>query len=305
MIYSQKFGRFYEMVFNIGYLEKFGDISKPVIEYTTSIKYPLTLDLNISRGIDSKVNTGLFTIFGLSEKTRTILHKDRFDVNRYINVQLWAGYEQEGSSLVFDGTIKECYSHKPSGATEYRTVIDAYDGGLALYLGETNSSFTEQSTGQTLLETITRKMPDVDLGTISPYVDINGSSRGYTAIGKPDDELKQITNGNSFVDNGILHVMDRDLDVLQGSVTVLNVDKIFGSPRRFDTKLRIEILFEHALLVGQLIELKSSTLKYLNGRYKVLGFNHEGRISGSFNGELKTTLDLFIGTGLFRMVGGI
>lgn len=298
-----KFGRFYEMILEIGRNEKIGSKLHPIIEEKLVIESPLTLDLNISRGIDSKVNTGMFSLYGLNEDTRNRLVKDRYNEEKYIGLTLTAGYEEGGWAQIFTGTIKECYSYKQSGSTVFKTDIEAWDGGLDVYQAVANLSFEAGTPPKTIIESLIAEMPTTKLGTISPYVEFKDSKRGSSLIGKGMDRLQEICGNNAFIDNQTLNILNKFDDAFIGNLDVINVDSgLLGSPRRNGTTLTVETIFEPDLLIGQALKLVSSTLGYMDKQYKLVGLTHEGKISGAECGNLTTKMDLFIGTEIFNLI---
>jgi hypothetical protein len=66
-------------------------------------------------------------------------------------------------------------------------------------------------------------------------------------------------------------------------------DAIFGTPKRRNSVISINMLFEPRLVENQAIELKSRTASFFNGLYKIVGFNHQGTISGAVGGSCQTT----------------
>jgi hypothetical protein len=111
-----------------------------------------------------------------------------------------------------------------------------------------------------------------------------------------------ITDGNMFIDFERAYFLLDD-DVIDGNIASLNLgNTLLGSPKRKDGIITIETIFEPRIIVGQWIDIQSSTTPYLNGTYKVLGVSHDGVISGAKGGSMITTIDLFIGTQVFRRV---
>lgn len=297
----EKFGRTYQIVFRIGHLVQVGAYDEAVVEEELVVEYPLTADFAVSRSVYSQVNTAFVTIYGLNQRTREKIYKDRYDMIKYITMDIYAGYD-DFNSLIFSGTVKECQSFKDSGATEFQTFIEGWDGGLAVYYGEDNNSFSAGTSYDTILETLTGNMPNVRLGAISPDFENETALRPVLFTKKTYDDLQTLTDGNIFIDNEYVYFL-KDRDVLQGEIEILDVDSgLLGSPQRRDTIIDVNVVFEPRLMVGQQILLQSKTVPYLNGFYKVLGVSHDGTISGSKSGSMITNVSLFIGTELFRMV---
>lgn len=297
----EKFGRTYEITFNIGVLEQVGAYDKARIVETITVSYPLTTNFAISRNTYSQVNTAFLSIFGLAQGTRDKLYKDRYDAVTYIEVEVRAGYQDE-MSLIFKGTVKECQSYKDSGATEYRTDVEAWDGGLAVYKGEDNNSFSLGTSKSTILETLCQNMPNLKVGAISPDYDYETTLRPAIFSKKTYDDLMTITDGNMYIDFERAYFLLEN-DVVDGNIALLNLgNTLLGSPKRKDGVITIETIFEPRVMVGQWIEIQSSSTPYLNGTYKILGVSHDGVISGAKGASMITSIDLFIGTQVFRRV---
>ena len=297
----EKFGRTYEITFKRGVLKKIGSFSEPEFYEEIVISYPLTTNFAISRGVSSQTSTAFLSIFGLAQTTREKLHKDRYNVDDYIQVEVRAGYDNE-NSLIFKGNIQECQSYKDSGSTEFRTDIEAYDGGLGVYLGEDNNSFPAGIFDTAVIETLTNNMPEIRVGAISPKYESSTSLRPRMFSKKTYSNLMMVTSGNMFIDLCRLYAIDND-EVIDGNIDILDLgNTLLGSPRRENGTIKIETIFEPRVIVGQWIEIKSSTLPYLNGTFKILGVSHDGIISGSKCGSMITSIDLFIGSQVFRRV---
>ena len=298
----QKFSRVYRIDFEIGNLVKVGAYDKPILLDTLSVEYPLTAQFNISRTMSSAVNTAFVQIYGLSPLTREKIYKDRYDVTRYIKMEIYAGYEN-GMSLVFSGYIKECQSTRKSGATEFITQIDAWDGGLGMYLGEDNNTYPSGTAYQQILSDLSSNMFGVNVGKISDNLPIEKPLRSVTFNGKTYEDLRTYTKDNLFIDNGTINFIDTETEVIDGNIGVISVDSgLLGTPERRNTNIIVEMIFEPSIVLGQELELVSQKLPYLNQTYKVLGVSHDGIISGAKGGSMITRLELFVGTQSFRRV---
>ena len=75
-----------------------------------------------------------------------------------------------------------------------------------------------------------------------------------------------------------------------------------GTPKRNDTYLEVDILFEPDLQIGQIVQIVSQTNPAFDGQYKIFGIKHSGTISGVVGGDCRTSLQLFVGTRLFKIV---
>lgn len=311
----QKFDRNYKLTFQIGEIQRHQigvdvtgapryqyDYDKQVYSEEIEIDYPLTCNFSIKRDTYSQVNTGHFQILGLKETTRTKLYKDRDNVTKFVRVQFNAGYG-DNLSLCFSGTVKECYSTKDSGATEFRTDIEAWDGGFGIYWGHTDRTLGRYVKSTDILNILTSDFKSLQIGGISDKIKVNETLRDKHFIGKTWDCLRDFVNGNMFIDNEKIYFMMTDTDVRQGELMELDVDSgLLSSPKRRDTVIEVELLFEPRVVVGQQIVLTSQSVPYLNGTYKILGIEHNGTISGAVGGRLTTKLSLFLGTKVFNNI---
>jgi hypothetical protein len=301
----EKFYRVYAIDFEIGTMNWLTDTREQriTITDTLSISYPLTAEFSIGRSIGSGVNTAIISVYGLHPDKMTMLYKDKYDIEKYIRIKVYAGYGS-ADTLIFYGSVKECQSFKQSGSTEYRTVIDAYDGGLDFYLSRVSKAFDNKTDIPTMIQTLCSGLPDLTPATLSPYLAYPKPKRGINFTGKTLNELKVYFDGNMVIDNGKIHFLDETTDVL-ADVGILEIScdtGLLGSPRRRNTMISVDLVFEPRAELCQLALLNSSTLPYLNQTYKIMSVQHNGIISGSKNGAMTTTLDLFLGSGSFKEV---
>jgi hypothetical protein len=111
--------------------------------------------------------------------------------------------------------------------------------------------------------------------------------------------INQSTGDNFFIDLETAYVL-KDNEVLNGSVTLIHSDTgLLGTPKREDTFLEFEMIFESSLILGQIIEIQSEIQKQYNGQYKIIGINHTGIISGAVAGKLTTKVQLLLGSQVF------
>lgn len=310
-----KWNRNYRLIFDIGEIARtqsgidaLGNAiyqyqyDKPTFYESIEIAYPFTLFFSVNRDTYSQVNTAYFQILGLNETTRTKLYKDRDNVQKFIRCRFYAGYE-DNMPLCFNGSIKECYSYKESGGTEFKTEIEAWDGGFGIYWAHTNKTLSRDVKSTDILNILTADFKTIELGGISDNIKIPETQRDHTFIGKTWDCIRSYVNNNLFIDNERIYYMLTEEDVRQGELMLLDADSgLLASPRRRDKTLEVELLFEPRVVLGQQIALSSSSISYLNGTYKIVGIYHNGVISGAVNGKISTKLSLFIGSKIFNQI---
>jgi hypothetical protein len=285
------------------------------------IERPFTIEFSVSRDNLAGASRASITVYNLSEGTRNQLFKDRYDQQliRRRAVQLSAGYEDQKQlapevtgpeqltasqissismvlPMIFNGELWSCYSMRQG--TEFRTQMDCYDGGAAYR--ESFTSGTEGlapagiSIGQ-FVGDLAKTLPGISGVTVGPSFNAEATTRGLSVFGNTVDIIRDLTGGHFFIDNGHAYILD-DGEVIPGDLPVIDSSAgLLGSPVRSETNIEITMLFEPRLRVGQLITLKSTTAKFFNGDFKVVGLRHQGIISESVGGQCTTMATLFNG----------
>lgn len=300
----EKFFKVYTIDFYIGTIVKRGVENQIDYTDTISVTYPLTAQFAIGRSVSSFMNTAQVVIFGLDETKRNILKKDRtIDITKYIKMVIHAGYG-EASSTIYQGSIQECYSVRQGGETEWKTIIDSTDATIDLYSAEVRKTFAKDSDKETIISGISAELSELKLGIISPYIDIPKPKRAITFDGKVLDVLRDLQEGTVVIDNGMINVLDLRKDII-GALGTLHVNcdtGLLGTPRRRNLYLSCDIIFEPQASLCQYCELESAYDESLNAGYKIMGVSHNGIISGTKDGALTTTIDLYFQTEPFRIV---
>lgn len=290
-----KFDRNYKINFEIGYRK---NLTEYVPQEIVEVAYPFTLQLDINRNAFSSLNTGVFNLYNLSNTVKAKLWKDKYDNSKYITMRVYAGYG-DFMPLIFTGDILQCYSYRDSGSTEYITTIQANDAGYLFQYGFANRTFEKGTTFPNLLNILLEPMPNIKIGYITP--DIQDLARAQTFIGQTMDLLgREYGKYQIFVDNSYFNILG-ERDVIANEAIVISDDSgLLGTPKRAETFLEVQMIFEPQLVVGQIAYLASSSMPGFNGTYKVIGIKHNGIISPTENGNLYTNVTLSLGTELFR-----
>lgn len=260
------------------------------------IKPPFTIRFSIQRSISSSVNQARIEIFNLGKVLRNQIFQDRFNLKKYKKVILQAGYNK--ISTIFVGNILEAYSVRQK--QDMITYINAQDGGFGVRNSYSNFSLEKGTTFINAIKKLFSNMQNIKSGKIG---DIQGSfKRGAVFNGNTFSLLKQQTNENVFIDNEVINAL-KDDEVIIGEVPLITSETgLLSTPMRRDSFIEVQILFEPRIIIGQIIELKSSTNSLFDGQYKVIGIKHNATISESVGGDARTTLQLYIGT---KLLGGL
>lgn len=272
----------------------------------TEITSPFTCEFNIVRNLSASTNIATFVIYNLSPDVRSKIYKDPQDVNNLKAIQFFAGYSDKAGDMLprcFKGTVRFAYSQR--NGPDFRTIIEAYDGfnsagitNLALSIpANTNAVDTIKAVTNQITQQIKETLPSVGkLGvTISKKSEekmTKVASRATAMMGTPEALMNQVTGGDGYID-GMAFYSLTETDVLEGDVRLIDTyNGLLGTPRKADTYVEIDMLFEPRIKPAQLIELSSETDDRYNGVHRVSAITHKGVISGSQSGDCITSLSM-------------
>lgn len=255
------------------------------------ISAPLTLELQVTRNNLSSANTAHFVLYNLNPDTRNLIFKDQYDTSKFRAIQLFAGYggtDDTNLARVFNGFIKSACSYREG--QNFKTDIEAYDGYI------TSNSFTTVTlpAGTSSKDTIKNIMESFE--NIKQQVIGNNftdtSKRGLSMVGDPMEMLQQLTNNQVYIDDQKAYAISQD-EVVPSEIRLISDESgILNTPRKHETLVEVEMLFEPRLKPSQLLELKSALEPRYNGVYRVTGITHRGTISGAIGGDLKTQIQM-------------
>ncbi len=274
----QKFGRVYDLKIQVSE-EKF-----------LNVKLPFTVEFDIVRNILSSASVSDIRVYNLNADHRNQVRKNINDFAKQVQVEFKAGYG-DIYATAFSGTINEAWSVR--NGTNWITHLQNYDAGFAFMNGQTAQSFGAETPKKDLIKGLIGDLPGVKAGVIGKGYD-DTLSRSASLNGSSIDLLREQTDGNFFIDNGIANVLDV-LECLepQGLTKITPEVGLLNTPKLEQSILFFEMLFEPRIRIGQAIDLEGIGEKVLNGKYKVVSIAHHGTISDAVCREAVTEVGLF------------
>jgi len=256
------------------------------------IKPPITIDIDVNRNYLSSANVASIRIYNLSERNRSQIRKDNSDYGLKRKIILKAGYGNNLSEIL-NGSVTMAFSVREG--VNFITEVQVFDGGFAYVNSQIDKTYPENTANRTVVLDMISSLKEygVSPGAVGNFE--GNLSRANSYSGNTTSILREITNGSFFIDNNKAYCL-KDDECVAGEVQVINSESgLLGTPRREQTFLTFDIIFQPSLRVGQRIKLESITGANFNGIYKVVSIKHRGMISESVGGTVITTLGLFYG----------
>lgn len=259
------------------------------------ISNPLTIRFSVNRTLFADINAMDIDIYNLAPRTYNQLFYDYFNVNRR-TVILEAGYDGMEMSAIFIGDVWSCYTSRDGSdiITHMHAIV-----GLKSLSVQTDATLANVSRNQVL-----RYIANDMAMTINIYSgDDEKFTRPVSLSGNSFGQIQKYTNGSAYIDNNEINVLTT-FDAIQGDVVLINDQSgLLGVPEHEDALLRVKMIFEPRIVIGQIIDVQSRISPMFNGQYKVYGIKHEGTISDTVAGTATTTLEMLVGSQMYGRFG--
>lgn len=318
IIKSQKYKRTYKLYYRF-------DATNNKWLYIT---LPITMDFSIERNNLATANRCKLTLYNLSKNTRDLLFRDELDIGKPYNpdevgwvqtsqaeldkaekspdklrnwLELEIGYESTHMSYqVFSGAVLWAYSYKQG--VDYITEISAYSTNLKDPLTYITYEAKAGKTYKSAIEDIATQLTGIYNISISDDIAEKVFTEDTVLMGTAEDILIKQLGYKPYVDNNSLYVFN-DKSTISREPTIINAGNgLLSSPRRTQNGVKISMMFEPQLRVGQLVQLNADIEQTYNGTtFVVSGFKHNGSVSTVRDSQTTTEVELIRGIpGFFR-----
>lgn len=260
-----------------------------------TIEDPITIRFAVNRTLFADVNAMDIDIYNLAPQTYNQLFFDYFNI-KHRTVILEAGYEGMEMSILFIGDVWNCYTSRQGSdvITRMHAIV-----GLKSIPKMSDVTLENISRNQVLSQAANDMALDISIysGEDTKF------TRPVTLEGNSFAIIKKYSGDNATIDNNRIIVLDT-YDAIEGEVPLINDESgLLGVPEHEDALLRVRIIFEPRIIIGQIIEIQSRIAPMFNGQYKVWGIKHEGIISKTVSGEATTTLEMLVGSQVYGRFG--
>ncbi len=225
-------------------------------------------------------------IFNLGQLKQSRLYQDRYVGGLPAKtIKLEAGY----STLytIYDGIIFRASSARER--SDIVTRIECLAGNIDI---QESQVFTTLQSGQTLggiLKYLAQQFPNLTPYAIGNFT--QNMSRPVVLNGSTWNLLKQYSNGNVFIDNQKIYIL-QDNEVVPGNTVINDATGILETPRRDLGYLSVSTLLETGIDMKTTVQIASTVQSNYNGVYSVVGIQHRGIISEAVNGDCRSVFKL-------------
>lgn len=198
-------------------------------------------------------------------------------INQRKRIRLWAGYEEDGVSLIFDGDIVEGMPTNPpdrwikckalSGYYSNKEVVSKTLGG--------DVSVKDLCTEASNLLNLPMVFESESVKKISDF----SFTGDKTKIIKDLNELGGIT---AYEDDGTLFVLDKDTPRKSVGVRYISeMSGLIGIPKPDPIGIECTVLLDNSLKIGQRIYIESKIFPSASGEYFIYELKHSGDLRGT------------------------
>lgn len=271
----------------------------------------LTLEFQITRDVMASANTGNFRIRNLSPSIRTKIYHDYYDMANPKSLVVKAGYAGTPLSTIFNGIAQVVSSCREEGGVDFVTEIEGHD--YTMVMSNSFSSWTEDLAGIPVNQRENKILNhlildaqmsakknnsslNLGIGAVGSFGRDYTTRSSYTANDFTWNILQIETQRGTYIDNGKIYCLPNDASFL-GDVTLISAQTgLLGTPKKFQSYVIPEMIFEPSLTPGQQVYLDTNLTPALNslynGTYKVTAVQHAGVISSTISGKCKTIAKL-------------
>lgn len=192
-------------------------------------------------------------------------------------IRIFAGYEETGVSLIFDGDIARAIPTTPPDVWLECKALSGYYSNKDTTSISLKGSLSVSDVCKACASQL--ELPVVNMSTATKMItDFSFTGSKWKLI----NELNDIGGISAWEDNGTLYIADeksprKDLIAKELSET----SGMIGVPKVDPVGIEVTMLLDNSLQVGQPVVLNSELIKQANGTYYIYEIKHEGHLRGN------------------------
>ena len=192
-------------------------------------------------------------------------------------IRIFAGYEETGVSLIFDGDIARAIPTSPPDVWLECKALSGYYSNKEVISMSLKGSLS---------------ISDICMACASklgmPLIDLSKTTKKITDFSFTGDKRKLISEINdlggisAWEDNGTLYISDENKP--RGDILARELSEktgMIGVPKVDPIGIEVTMLLDNSLQIGQVVVLNSQLFKQANGNYYIYEIRHEGHLRGN------------------------
>lgn len=245
----------------------------------------LNVNFNVSKQTNSVTPSGRIIVANLTMEdvvNITTISGTYTDVKKRKKVRLYAGYDDD-VGLIFEGDITSA-----APITEPPDVwmqIEATNGFF-----DNNRVISKTIKDKTPIKGVSEQVANllkVPLQWMSKASKVVNQFHASGSAGQLINKLNSLGDILAFKDEEGLVVLDM-VNPKRGTTSEVSKNTgMIGIPKADNNGIRVDVLLNHHLRLGQTIDLKSELISSLNGKYWIYGLTHSGSLRDN---EFVTTM---------------
>ncbi len=217
----------------------------------------LRINFRVEKSLVGYPNLANIKIYNLSETNRNKMEKED------LNIQLYAGHEDTGSPLIFDGDLINVV-HLKTGP-DWISEIFAGDGVKLLSTSTVNKTLAAGATTEQIYNELVGQMEGISKGVTEGLKNCLSGKRSLLRelqlSGNVKDWLDQIAKDCGFeysVNNGVIETTATNTPLSDVAPVIINQGGgMIGSPERTEIGINVKNILLPDLKLGRTIQVKS------------------------------------------------
>ena len=247
-----------------------------------------TLDIKFSveKTIGNSPNESTVVLTNLSSKTKEALLL--LTNKQKITVRLYAGYEDEGLSLIATGDLVKLFPER-QGSSDIFT-LTFLDGFSAYTNSHLETQFKSGTSLNSVVLTLAKSFEKDGVQVDPTKIDLDGTigKRGYSTQGRTATILDYLANSYRFtwsIQNGVFqaYMDDRkkqnskaDFVISVKNRNLLKATPEIGEAYMQQIGMKIEAVLNSKCKPGDVVQLESNVYPWYNGNYEIYNLTLEG-----------------------------
>lgn len=240
----------------------------------------IDVNFSVKKYMGAVMNEATIRIYNLAKEDieyLTTFTSQWIAINQRKRIRIFAGYKDTNVGLIFDGDIVEALPSSPPDIVLNCKALSGYYNNLSVI----SKSVTEQISVKDLLKQVSSWTGL----TVNDYTKTTRTISGFYHTGSITqiiDQLNNIPDIIAYEDDGALCVVDsNNVNINKERRKITKDSGMIDIPQPDAIGIKVKVLLDANIKIGQQIEVESSAIPACNGVYTIYELEHQGELRGS------------------------